>query len=121
MEGVKVFLYTLLRTVVFVGVALAVWYFFGWNRLGVIGAVLSIVVGGVVAFAVGYLFFDRTRREAARSVEERAAARRANKPGKVTKADEDAAEEDALQDQERNAAGLGAEDRKPTDIADDEA
>lgn len=120
----KVFLYTLLRTVIFVGVALAVWFLFGWNRWGWLGAVLSIVVGAVFAFAVGYLFFDKARRAAAESVEERAARRRAAKPAKESRADEEAAIEDAVQDQQRRDAGLGNDDRRPThrsNPADDEA
>ncbi|MGO1320395.1 MAG: DUF4229 domain-containing protein [Galactobacter sp.] len=120
----KVFLYTLLRTVIFVGVALAVWFIFGWDRWGWLGAALSIVVGAVVAFAVGYLFFDKVRREAAESVEERVARRRADKPVKATRADEEAAIEDAVQDQQRRDVGLGNDDRRPTrdqNPADDEA
>jgi mannitol-specific phosphotransferase system IIBC component len=115
---VKVLLYTLLRTVVFIGVALAVWFLFGWNRWGWLGAVLSIVVGGVVAFAVGYLFFDKTRRQAAESVEDRVNRRKAAQQPKATRADEEAAIEDAVQDQQRLSAGLSADDRRPTEVTD---
>jgi hypothetical protein len=121
---VKVFLYTLLRTVVFVGVALLVWFLFGWSRWGWLGAVLSIVVGGVVAFAVGYLFFDKARREAAESVEARVSRRKRAKPSAPSRADEEAAIEDAVQDEQRRSAGLGSDARRPTgsgNPADDEA
>lgn len=115
----KVFLYTLLRTVVFIAVALAVYYVFGWYRWGVIGAVLAAVVGAVVAFAVGYLLFDRQRRAAAAQVGEAVQRRREANPYPAAGAGEDEDIEDSYQDSQRKASGLGADARTPNP-ADDE-
>lgn len=116
----KVFLYTLLRAVLLIGVAVLVYFVFGFNRWGVMGAVLSAVVGAVVAFAVGYVFFDRQRRAAAEEFGDAMARRNAKRPAKVSAEERDADIEDNYQDELRRKAGLGSEARTPN-LADDEA
>lgn len=115
----KVFLYTLLRTAVFIVVALGVYYFFGWYRWGVIGAVLSAVVGAVVAFAVGYLLFDRQRRAAAEQLGDAVQRRREATRPRSTAADQEAEFEDRIQDEQRAQRGLQQDARTPNP-ADDE-
>mgnify|MGYP005983316381 CR=1 FL=1 len=116
----KVFLYFVLRTVVFVAAACLVYFLFGWNRWGMIGAILSAVVGAVVAFAVGYLLLDRQRRAAAAEFGNAVEARKAAKEHKATQAELDASVEDNFQDTLRAQAGLGA-DARTRNVADDEA
>lgn len=119
----KVFLYTLLRTAIFVGVALLVYFVFGWGSWGLIGSVLSVVVGAVVAFAVGYLFFDRQRRAAARQLAQAMERRKADRPASATQAEQDADVEDSFQERMRSDAGLERDARTPrrADPADDES
>lgn len=118
----KVFLYTLLRTVIFVGVSLLVYFIFGWGSWGLMGSILSVVVGAVVAFAVGYLFFDRQRRAAARQLADAVERRKAERPVGPTQAEKDAGVEDSYQDTQRREAGLTSDARTPrsVDPADDE-
>ncbi|MDR2256753.1 MAG: DUF4229 domain-containing protein [Arthrobacter sp.] len=116
----KVFLYFVLRTVVFVAVACLVYFLFGWSSWGMIGAILAAVVGAVVAFAVGYLLLDRQRRAAAAEFGDAVQARKAAKEHKATQAELDANVEDSFQDKLRADAGLSA-DARTRNLADDEA
>lgn len=118
----KVFLYALLRTLIFVGVALLVYFVFGWGEWGLMGSILSVVVGAVVAFAVGYLFFDRQRRAAAGQFGEAMQRRKAGRPERITQAQRDAGVEDSFQENQRRDAGLDVDARAPriADPADDE-
>jgi hypothetical protein len=51
-------------------------------------------------------------------VEDRVNRRKAAQQPKATRADEEAAIEDAVQDQQRLSAGLSADDRRPTEVND---
>lgn len=112
--GVKVFLYALLRALILVGVAALVYFVFGWYRFELLGAIGAGLVGAAVAFAVGYLLFDRQRRAAAESFGEVMARRQ--RP--ASRAEEEAEIEDAFQDQEARRV---AEERAASDADGDPA